>query len=102
GSTMAAYADAYLDPAAPLAVDAVTLSPYPGFGALRPALDAATAHGAGVFVLALTSNPEGATVQRATGPDGRSVAQSVVDGAAAAHAGAGPLRPAGAAGRATA
>jgi len=95
GSTMAAYADAYLDPAAPLAVDAVTLSPYPGFGALRPALDAATAHGAGVFVLALTSNPEGAAVQRATGPDGHSVAQAVVDGAAAANAGAVPLGPVG-------
>src|SRR5262249_22047698 len=52
GSTMAAYAAAYLDPAAPLAVDAVTLSPYLGFGALQPALDAAHAHGAGVFVLA--------------------------------------------------
>jgi orotidine-5'-phosphate decarboxylase len=91
GSTMAAYADAYLDPAAPLAVDAVTLSPYLGFGALQPALDAAHAHGAGVFVLALTSNPEGAAVQRATAPGGRSVAQAVVDSAAAANAGVTPL-----------
>ena len=91
GSTMQAYAAAYLDPAAPLAVDAVTVSPYPGFGALRPALDAARTHGTGVFVLALTSNPEGAAVQRAVGADGRSVAQSVVDGAAAANAGAVPL-----------
>jgi orotidine-5'-phosphate decarboxylase len=91
GSTMTGYAAAYLDPASPLAVDAVTLSPYLGFGSLAPALEAASAFGAGVFVLALTSNPEGAAVQRAVGPDGRTVAQSIVDGAAAANAGAVPL-----------
>src|SRR5436305_6416268 len=34
GSTMAAYAEAYLTPAAPLAVDAITVSPYLGVGAL--------------------------------------------------------------------
>ncbi|EFK98664.1 orotidine 5'-phosphate decarboxylase, partial [Streptomyces sp. SPB78] len=60
GSTMAAYAATYLDPASPLFSDAVTVSPYLGYGSLRPALDAAAASGAGVFVLALTSNPEGA------------------------------------------
>ena len=41
-------------------------------------LDTATAHGRGVFVLAATSNPEGASVQRAM-VDGRTVAQSIVD-----------------------
>ena len=91
GSTMQAYAAAYLDPASPLAVDAITVSPYLGFGALRPALDAARTHGAGVFVLALTSNPEGAAVQGAIGADGRSVAQTVVDAASAANAGAAPI-----------
>jgi orotidine-5'-phosphate decarboxylase len=65
GSTMHAYADAYLDPSSPLAGDAVTLSPFLGFGSLAPALNAASAAGAGVFVLALTSNPEGAQVQTA-------------------------------------
>jgi orotidine-5'-phosphate decarboxylase len=65
GSTMSGYADAYLDQAAPLAVDAVTVHPYLGFEALRPMLDAARAHDAGVFVVALTSNPEGADVQQA-------------------------------------
>src|SRR6476659_3952550 len=39
GSTMAAYAQAYLAPGAPLAADAVTLSPYLGFGSLQPAFD---------------------------------------------------------------
>jgi orotidine-5'-phosphate decarboxylase len=66
GSTSQAYADAYLDPASPLASDAVTASPYLGFGSLDPMVETARRHGAGVFVLALTSNPEGAEVQHAT------------------------------------
>ncbi|OEV13111.1 Orotidine 5'-phosphate decarboxylase [Streptomyces nanshensis] len=78
GSTMAAYADAYLDPASPLFSDALTVSPYLGFGSLRPAVDRARTHGCGLFVLALTSNPEGAEVQHAVGEDGRAVAASVL------------------------
>ncbi|PPK63899.1 orotidine-5'-phosphate decarboxylase [Actinokineospora auranticolor] len=90
GSTMAAYAQAYLSDGSPLAADAVTVSPYLGFGSLDPALAEAERTGRGVFVLALTSNPEGATVQRAA-VDGRSVAQTVVDQAASRNAGAAPL-----------
>ena len=60
GSTMAAYAEAWAGDS-PLAADAVTASPYLGFGSLQPLLDTAAAHGRGVFVLAATSNPEGAT-----------------------------------------
>lgn len=85
GSTMSAYADAYCG-AGPLAADAVTVSPYLGFGSLRPVLDLAADHGRGVFVLALTSNPEGAGVQHATGPDGTSVAAQVAAAAAAENA----------------
>ncbi len=70
GSTMVGYAGAYLDPASPLAADAITASPYLGFGSLRPLLDAAYEHGRGVFVLALTSNPEGPAVQRLVPPMG--------------------------------
>jgi orotidine-5'-phosphate decarboxylase len=81
GSTMAAYAAAWAGDS-PLSCDAVTASPYLGFGSLRPLLDVAAARGRGVFVLAATSNPEGASVQRATA-DGRTVAQSVVDDVAA-------------------
>ena len=91
GSTMAAYAQAYLADGAPLAADAVTLSPYLGFGSLDPALDLAAATGRGVFVLARTSNPEGAAVQRATTQDGVAVGRSVVDAAAERNAGATPL-----------
>ena len=79
GSTAQAYADAYLDQNSPLAVDAITASPFLGFGSLDPLFSTALANDAGVFVLALTSNPEGGQVQRAATPDGRSVAGSVLD-----------------------
>jgi orotidine-5'-phosphate decarboxylase len=94
GSTMGGYADAYLADGSPLAADAVTLSPYLGFGSLGPALDAAAATGRGIFVLARTSNPEGGQVQTARvqpDPAGQSVAQAMVDGAAAVNAGQAPL-----------
>ncbi len=86
GSTMAAYAAAWAGDS-PLAADAVTASPYLGFGSLCPLLDVAAAHHRGVFVLAATSNPEGADVQQAVrqGADGRTVAQSIVDAAAAVN-----------------
>ena len=64
GTTMAAYAAAWAGDS-PLAADAVTASPYLGFGSLRPLLETAAAHDRGVFVVAATSNPEGATVQQA-------------------------------------
>jgi orotidine-5'-phosphate decarboxylase len=92
GSTMEAYAQAYLTAGAPLAADAVTLSPYLGVGSLAPALAAAAAHGRGTFLLARTSNPEGAEVQSAVPPTGGpSVAQAVVDAAAQHNAGKEPL-----------
>ena len=91
GSTMAAYAAAWAGDS-PLAADAVTASPYLGFGSLRPLLEAAAAHDRGVFVLAATSNPEGATVQRAAF-DGRTVAQLIVDQAAVVNRSVTPSDP---------
>ncbi|NMI00035.1 orotidine-5'-phosphate decarboxylase [Pseudonocardia acidicola] len=90
GSTMDGYADAYLGVGAPLAADAITLSPYLGLGALAPAVRVATDAGRGVFVLARTSNPDGAQVQLADRA-GRSVAQTIVDGVAALNADSEPL-----------
>jgi orotidine-5'-phosphate decarboxylase len=90
GSTMDGYADAYLAIGAPLGADALTLSPYLGFGSLAPALDAAADAGRGAFVLARTSNPEGGEVQLAEWA-GRGVAQRVVDSAAVRNAGAEPF-----------
>ena len=86
GSTMAAYAQAWAGDS-PLAADAVTASPYLGFGSLQPLLDVAAAHGRGVFVLAATSNPEGASVQRALAGE-RTVAQTIVDEVAGVNAAA--------------
>jgi orotidine-5'-phosphate decarboxylase len=84
GSTMEAYARAWLGEDSPLAADAVTLSPYLGFESLRPALDLAARTGRGTFVLALTSNPEGRSVQHAGGRE--SVARAVCAAAAAENA----------------
>ena len=97
GSTAAAYADAYLHPDSPLAVDALTVSPFLGAGSLDPVVDAAARHGAGVFVLALTSNPEGPDLQHAVRADGRTVARAIRDYAAAANAAAAAAKATGAA-----
>lgn len=92
GSTMGAYADAFLRDGSPLAGDALTVSPYLGFGSLAPAVDLALATGRGLFVLCLTSNPEGREVQHAR-PDeaGTSVASVMAAHAAALNAGAAPM-----------
>ncbi len=87
GSTMDAYAEAYLADGAPLAADAITVSPYLGFGSLQPAFDLAHRHGRGVYVLARTSNPEGGQVQLALcGDHEGSVAQEIIDSAARLNA----------------
>lgn len=65
GSTMDAYAAAWLTPGAPLEADAVTVTPYLGVGTLRSTFDLARSSGKGVFVLAATSNREAASVQLA-------------------------------------
>ncbi len=96
GSTVQAYADAYLDPSSPMHVDAVTASPYLGFGSLAPMINTALRFGGGVFVLALTSNPEGPAVQHARTADGRTVAQTVIDEIAQVNRGAYPLGSIGA------
>jgi orotidine-5'-phosphate decarboxylase len=91
GSTMAAYGSAYMDPSSSLCADAITVSPYLGVGSLQPAFDLAATYGRGVFVLALTSNPEGPTVQHARAADGRTVAQTVIDEISQLNVGAEPL-----------
>ncbi|MDO5677753.1 MAG: orotidine-5'-phosphate decarboxylase [Propionibacteriaceae bacterium] len=78
GSSMAGYAAAFLGDDAPIRADAITLSPYLGVGSLQPAIDAAVAGGQGLYVLARTSNPDGATIQLADA-GGHTVAQHVVD-----------------------
>ena len=91
GSTMGAYAEAFLRDGSPLAGDALTVSPYLGFGSLAPAADLAGQTGRGLFVLCLTSNKEGQEVQHARTADGVSLAASVAAQAAVLNAGAEPM-----------
>ncbi|MEG3630396.1 orotidine-5'-phosphate decarboxylase [Streptomyces poriticola] len=91
GSTMAAYAESFLHKDAPLFSDALTVSPYLGYGSLKPAVDTARENGAGLFVLALTSNPEGSEVQHALRADGRSIGATMLAHLAAENAGEEPL-----------
>ena len=93
GSTMKAYADAWLGSSSPLGTDSVTLSPYLGFESLRPALDLAAQNDRGTFVLALTSNPEGKSVQHVgasesghSGESGGAVAKRIIAAAVAENA----------------
>lgn len=78
GSTMDGYADAFLNPARPLATDALTVSPYLGTDTLESVFKASKEFGTGFFALALTSNPSGPQVQHAR-IDGKPVAASVVE-----------------------
>jgi len=77
GSTAAAYAEAYLGKQAPFASDAITINPYLGPDAQGPFVEAASAHGCGLFVLVRTSNPGAAAVQAIADVDGRDVSTHV-------------------------
>jgi orotidine-5'-phosphate decarboxylase len=73
GSTNEAYAQAYLGPKAPLAADAITVSPYLGLTAMDAFTSGAHEAGAGIFVVTRSSNPEGRLIQSAITHDGGSV-----------------------------
>ncbi|WP_144796136.1 orotidine-5'-phosphate decarboxylase [Microbacterium paludicola] len=78
GTTMDAYAAAWLTPGSPLEADAVTVNPYLGVGALDGTFELAERGGKGVFVLAATSNPEATDLQRAQTAGSQSVSSAVV------------------------
>ncbi len=65
GSTMEAYASAWLDPACALVADAVTVLPYMGLGSLQPCFDRAAASGRGVIVVVRGSNSDARPLQEA-------------------------------------
>ena len=78
GSTCEGYAQAFFGPRSPYRADAVTANAYLGFRALAPLTDAAAEHGGAVFVVVLSSNPEGAALQNARVDGGaRTVAQAL-------------------------
>lgn len=76
GSTMQAYFDAWLGKSAPFHADALTVSPYLGFDSLADTMSQSQELGKGLFVLAATSNPEGARLQKAQ-VNGQSVASQI-------------------------
>jgi orotidine-5'-phosphate decarboxylase len=63
GSTAEAYARGMLGRDSPWGADALTVSPYLGEDSLTPFLDVARERGAGLFILAKTSNPGGGLLQ---------------------------------------
>ncbi len=83
GTSVEAYAQAWLGADSPLEVDAITVSAYMGVGSLDAALSLAAAGGKGMFLLGATSNPEAAVIQRAVVADGPSagltVARAILD-----------------------
>lgn len=88
--TMAGYAEAMIGPGKGFGADAMTVAPYLGFDALRPALDRAVATGTAVFVVVRSSNPDGRALQDARHPDGRTVAEALADDISALNAECGP------------
>jgi orotidine-5'-phosphate decarboxylase len=86
GSTMAAYGAAWLDPASPLAADAMTVVAYQGLESAAPVVTLAQEHGRGVFVLTATSNPEAHTIQQSITGTGRTVAGQLARDVAAMNA----------------
>ncbi|GAA3866704.1 orotidine-5'-phosphate decarboxylase [Leifsonia kafniensis] len=83
GTSVEAYAEAWLTPGSPLEVDALTVSGYMGVGSLDSAIAIARRAGKGLFLLGATSNPEGAALQRATVGEGAyagaTVARAILD-----------------------
>lgn len=78
GSTMDAYADAWLTPGSPLEADALTVNPFLGIGTMDSTFRLAERSGKGVFVLAATSNPEALSGQRAIGTAGATVSADII------------------------
>ncbi|AWB95631.1 orotidine-5'-phosphate decarboxylase [Agromyces badenianii] len=84
GTSVEAYGQAWLRPGSGLESDAMTISAYQGLGSIDGVLTAADSAGKGVFVLAATSNPEAAAIQRAvlqqSSRAGNTVAQAITAG----------------------
>ncbi|MER9593951.1 orotidine-5'-phosphate decarboxylase [Mesorhizobium sp. M0244] len=79
GSTVDAYAGAYLDNASLLRSDGMTASPYLGLGALTPLFVKAHDIGSAVFVVVASSNPEGIELQKSLHPSGRELSEHIAE-----------------------
>ncbi|WP_201276707.1 orotidine-5'-phosphate decarboxylase [Marisediminicola senii] len=80
GTSVEAYAQAWLTPGSPLESDAITLSAFQGVASNVAPFELAEAHGKGLFVLAATSNPEAVDLQTATTRSGARSGMSVAAG----------------------
>lgn len=86
GTSVEAYGEAWLTPGSPLEADAMTISAFQGVGSLAAPIRLAAETGKGLFVLAATSNPEAAGIQRSVDPgSGRTVARAIIDGVTQAN-----------------
>ena len=88
---MDGYAEAWLTPQSPLAVDSLTVSGYLGVGALESTAQLAMTNGRGVLVLSATSNPEAPALQGSRDSSGRTVAAAIVDEVRQWNTDGGPL-----------
>lgn len=88
-ATMEGYAQGFLGEASGFGADAMTVTAYLGVDALRPVFQRAAATRSAVFVVVLSSNPEGRALQSARHPDGRTVAERLADEITAFNAGLG-------------
>ena len=79
GSTMAAYGAATISTNGAFRADAITVTPYLGFQALKPVFLQAQSVGAAVFIVVRSSNPEGNEIQTAKLKDGRTVSEALAD-----------------------
>lgn len=79
GTTMEGYTKSYLIPGASLEADAITLSPYMGPKSYEKTAEIAAENNKGLFMLVLTSNPEGHLLQRSLDGSGNAVARQVLE-----------------------
>lgn len=77
GTSVTAYAEAWLTPGSPLEADAMTIAAFQGVGSIDEPMRLAETTGKGLFVLAATSNPEAAAIQRAVVQDGSRAGSTV-------------------------
>ncbi|MDN4615462.1 orotidine-5'-phosphate decarboxylase [Leifsonia sp. F6_8S_P_1B] len=83
GTSVTAYAEAWLTPGSPLEADAMTVAAFQGVGSIAEPLRLGEQHGKGLFVLAATSNPEAAAIQQAVVASGEraglTVARAIIE-----------------------
>jgi len=77
--TMQGYAAGFLGEGAGFACDAITVTAYLGFDALRPVFQRAAETDGAAFVVVHSSNPEGRGLQTARYLDGRTVSEVLAD-----------------------